>query len=276
MERRRRILGEDHPDYRGSLGNLGVLLQDQGRLAEARDLIEAAVANDRRRYGDRHSLTLTSIGQLAGLHTDLGQLDEAERLQRECYEGRMIVLGPDHGDTIRAKALLAKLVLVRGHAAQAADLLREVIDSQKRILGPGHPDLAVSLNFLAEVMLAQGDTVQALDLNEQAIRINDGAQSYELGLGGKLRFFRARILHALGRGEEALPLYLEAHASMERELGPGNPHVRAAASRIAECYQAAHAATPGMGHDALARQWLARAAPEAAESPTSNETVTSP
>ena len=48
----RSALGDAHPDTLGSINNLGMLLQAQGRLDEARPLLEEAVAGRRAGLGD--------------------------------------------------------------------------------------------------------------------------------------------------------------------------------------------------------------------------------
>lgn len=56
IERRRRILGPDHPEYLGSLGNLGTLLLDQGRFSDAEpSRISRGRSPPLRRFPLRHS-----------------------------------------------------------------------------------------------------------------------------------------------------------------------------------------------------------------------------
>ena len=57
-----------------------MLLQDQGKLAEAEPLMQETLRVKRETLGDRHALTLTSASNLATLLQDQGKLADAEPL----------------------------------------------------------------------------------------------------------------------------------------------------------------------------------------------------
>ena len=64
--RRRRVLGEDHPDTLGSVSNLAVGLYVLGEYQAARELDEDVLARRCRVLGEDHPDTLGSISNLAG------------------------------------------------------------------------------------------------------------------------------------------------------------------------------------------------------------------
>jgi len=102
MEKRRQVLGEDHPDTLRSMGNLTSTYWNQGRLKDA-EVLEVAVMEKRKEVlGDEHPDTLWSMGNLASIYRNQGRLKDAEVLEVAVMEKRMEVLGEDHPDTLRS------------------------------------------------------------------------------------------------------------------------------------------------------------------------------
>ena len=63
-----------------SINNMGLLLQNMGRLGEAKPLVEEVLQAGRETLGDRHLDTLVWINNMAILLQDMGQLEEARPL----------------------------------------------------------------------------------------------------------------------------------------------------------------------------------------------------
>src|SRR5215831_10630033 len=63
--------------------NLGVVLRDEGKFAEAERLLRRAVDLCRTTYGPRHRNTTIALGGLAGVLTSETRLAEADQLLRE-------------------------------------------------------------------------------------------------------------------------------------------------------------------------------------------------
>jgi hypothetical protein len=74
LARRRRVLGEDHPDTLNSANNLAVDLRGLGEYQAARELDEDTLARRRRVLGEDHPDTLNSANNLA---VDLRALGKA-------------------------------------------------------------------------------------------------------------------------------------------------------------------------------------------------------
>ena len=60
LKKRRRVLGEDHPETLASMNNLSVTRRAQGDLAGARALQERVLGALRRVLGDEHPNTLAA------------------------------------------------------------------------------------------------------------------------------------------------------------------------------------------------------------------------
>ena len=65
------------------LACLGLLLQDMGKLEEARPLLEEALQGCRATLGDRHPHTLISLNNMGALLKEMGKLEEARTLYEE-------------------------------------------------------------------------------------------------------------------------------------------------------------------------------------------------
>ena len=89
---------------------MGVLLQEMGKLEEARPLYEEALQGKREALGDRHPGTLISIYNLADLLENQDMLTGAILLFTELLEARVSLLGMMHEKTSRlAKKLVGML-----------------------------------------------------------------------------------------------------------------------------------------------------------------------
>ncbi len=99
LARRRRVLGEDHPDTLTSADNLVMILGRVGEHRAARELAEDTLARRRRGLGEDHPDTLTSAFILAAALFELGEYQAAKELAEDTLARRRRVLGEDHPDT---------------------------------------------------------------------------------------------------------------------------------------------------------------------------------
>ena len=88
---------------------MGGLLQDMGKLKEARPLLEEALQTCRETLGDRHPSTLASIYNVGLLLEAMGELGEAEPLLEEALQGRKETLGDRHPDTLTSISNMGEL-----------------------------------------------------------------------------------------------------------------------------------------------------------------------
>ena len=68
------------------LNQVARMLQDQGKLAEAKPLMEECMQACRATLGNDHPHTLISINSLASLLQDMGELAEAKPLMEEALQ----------------------------------------------------------------------------------------------------------------------------------------------------------------------------------------------
>jgi non-specific serine/threonine protein kinase/serine/threonine-protein kinase len=77
LEKRRRVLGEEHPDTLLSISNMGVLLRAQGKLDQAEPYYREALEKRRRVLGEEHPDTLASVSSMVRLNVDQSKPREA-------------------------------------------------------------------------------------------------------------------------------------------------------------------------------------------------------
>ncbi len=103
LARRRRVLGEDHPDTLAAASNLVMLLGRVGEDQAARELAEDILAR-RRVLGEDHPDTLAAAFQLVCTLSELGEHHAARELNDDILARCRRVLGDDHPETIMAGA----------------------------------------------------------------------------------------------------------------------------------------------------------------------------
>jgi hypothetical protein len=107
LEKRQRVLGDEHPDTITAMSNLAVTLGGLGKLKEVAAMKKEVLEKMRRVLGDEHPNTISAMNNLANTLGDLGKLEEAAAMEKEVLEKRRRVLGDEHPDTIKAMSNLA-------------------------------------------------------------------------------------------------------------------------------------------------------------------------
>ena len=102
---------------------MGLLLQAQGKLAEAEPYCREALESRRRVLGDEHADTLISINNMGFLLQAQGKLAEAEPYCREALGGCRRVLGDDHRITLMSISTMGSLLHAQGKPVDAIALL---------------------------------------------------------------------------------------------------------------------------------------------------------
>jgi tetratricopeptide (TPR) repeat protein len=151
LEKRKRVLGDEHPGTLQSLRMVAVALSNKGEFDRALPLLEECLAKAKRVLGDEHPDTLLSLNSLASLFISKSEVDRALPLLEECLAMERRVLGDEHPDTLDSLGQLASCYIT---AASPGDdtsiwcmhkfdrgvaLLEECMVKHKRILGEEHP-----------------------------------------------------------------------------------------------------------------------------------------
>ncbi len=230
LDRRRRVLGADHPSTLVSANNLAVDLRALGEVQTARGLDQDTLDRRRRVLGADHPSTLVSASNLAN---DLRALDEtptARDLDQDTLERRRRLLGTDHPSTLNSISNLANDFRALGEMRAARELDQEAFERRRRVLGSDHPSALMSANNLAVDLRALGEAEAARDLDQDTLerrrRILGQDHPRTLGSASNL----ASDLRALGETQAALSLDEDTQERIRRTAG--NVQISTLASKL--------------------------------------------
>jgi predicted ATPase/DNA-binding CsgD family transcriptional regulator len=198
---RSRELGDDR-ELAGSLGILGLVLQEQGELAAGQSRVEEGLALCRQ-FGRTWDLArlLLNAGLTAQRQRNRPQaaalFQEGLSLARALSDKYLITFGLTHSGTA---------LFLQGEQMQAIALMQEGL-TIARELGDKR-FLAIGLNNLGYVTFLQGDVSRAAALAWEALPIAREL-GHTPGLGATLDTL-AQIVHAQGHVEQAEALSLES------------------------------------------------------------------
>src|SRR5947199_3589480 len=83
-----KALGPDHTSTLDTVNNLGILYVNQGKLAEAEQMYQRALAGKEKALGPDHTSTLDTVNNLGVLYVIQGKLAEAEQMFQRALAGK--------------------------------------------------------------------------------------------------------------------------------------------------------------------------------------------
>ena len=188
--------------------------------------------DESKRWLDRAGAILERLGNAPALEADLhfargtirsnaGRYEEALEDLLKAHELRRELLGPDHNDTLITRINLAATYDELARPQEAIEHGLAAIDGLQRISGPGDPRQVSALANLAIVYLRIGELAQADRTMERALPI-----AKELGPKSRhtahMQMFRARVLLAAKRADDALAAAIAAREAFAASNGETN------------------------------------------------------
>ncbi|KAK7002470.1 hypothetical protein R3P38DRAFT_1734320 [Favolaschia claudopus] len=156
FEKRKSLLGKEHPHTLTSIANLARTFSEQGQWSNAEALQVTVLDSQKRLLGEEHPDSLNSMDSLAWTYSKQGRWSNAEALQVAVLDSHKRRLGEEHPYTLTSIANLALTYSKQGRWSNAEALQVAVLDSQKRLLGEEHPCTLTSMNNLALTYGNQG------------------------------------------------------------------------------------------------------------------------
>ena len=191
--------------------------------AQARALVEHALAIGEKVFGPDHLNTAKSLNNLGGLLQAQGNLAGA----RPYYERALVIrekaLGTDHPDTARSLDDLGGLLQAQGDLAGARPYYERAIAIRERALGADHPDTARSLDHLGHLLRARGDFAGARPYYERALSIREKAFGSDQPSTATSLDNLGALLQSQGDLAGARQYYERALAVREKALGVDHP-----------------------------------------------------
>ncbi|HWX19693.1 MAG TPA: tetratricopeptide repeat protein [Candidatus Binatia bacterium] len=151
-----------------SLAQLGVIVQDQGRLAEAEGLFRESLAVRKELAGNEHPTVAQTLNTLSGVLTLEGKAAEAEKTGHEALK----VFGWSfrQGDSSDADSLYSRgnVLFDQGNLAEAEACFRQALALRRKRSGAGH-DVEVALSALATTLRRQRRFAEAEPLYRECL-----------------------------------------------------------------------------------------------------------
>jgi tetratricopeptide (TPR) repeat protein len=155
-------------------GDIGLFRARQGRLDDAADVLEAALATSRRALGDRGAGTAALESDLGQVFVLEGKLRDAEPLLRAAVDVLRKDLPAGHLDRIVAETSLGSLYMIEGRFDNAEPVLQQA-NNEARGLGESHPAYAAALAALADLYRLEGKSARGAPLLKKAQAIYEAS-----------------------------------------------------------------------------------------------------
>ncbi|WP_030038219.1 FxSxx-COOH system tetratricopeptide repeat protein [Streptomyces resistomycificus] len=254
--RRRRTLGDDHPDTLKSANDLAAILGGLGEYAESHRMDEETFARRREVLGEDHPETFQSANNLAASLRVLGDYAPALRMDEDTFARRRRVLGEDHPDTLQSATNVGGGLADVGKLPESRHTLEDTVARCRRTLGDDHYATLAAVSRLASTLFALGEYEEARRLHEDILArrrrlVGDDHHDTLTSVNGL-----ASTLHGLGEYEEARRLHEDNLARRRRLFGDDHPDTCTSALNLAVSLHSAgrYAEARLMDEDTLARR----------------------
>jgi len=205
------------------LGNIGIVLSEQGNFDEALGNYQRALAIFERALDPSPPDLTRLLNDIGMLLLDQGKLDEALAYFERALTNAEHALGPTHPVVAAPLNNICAIRAQRGELDEALACMRRSLSIKEGAYGPSHPKLATTLENLGIVLMRQGKLDEALDYQRRALAIREAAlDPRHTELASSLQNM-GQVLSSMGELDEALGYQRRALAIVEAALGPSHP-----------------------------------------------------
>jgi CHAT domain-containing protein/Tfp pilus assembly protein PilF len=233
---RKKVFGEDHPDYVLSLNNMAGLYSKKGDYSAAESIYKQVLAIRKRVSGEGHPLYVASINSLAALYANMGNYTAALSLYKQATVIVKRTLGVEHVDYALNLHYLSRLYVQMGNYVDAENPGKEALTIRKKILGENHPDYAASLNNLANLYQNTGNYIVSESFYKQALAIRKKVLGEQHTQYAQSLNDLAMLYYIMGNYAASELLYQQSLAIIKRRLGEDNPNYASNLSNLAVLY----------------------------------------
>jgi tetratricopeptide (TPR) repeat protein len=212
----------------------GTYMRVHARPADAKHLLEQALAIDEAAYGPDHPTVAIRLNNLAQVLQDLGQPGEARPLAERALAIGEATYGPDHPTVAIDLNNLALILRDLGQRGEARPLAERALAIGEATYGPDHPTVAIRLNNLALILRDLGQPGEARPLAERALAIGEATYGPDHPTVAIRLNNLAQVLQDLGQPGEARPVQERALAIDEATYGPDHPDVAIDLNNLAQ------------------------------------------
>jgi len=223
--RRRKVLGQIHPEVRDAMGNLALALQAVGRVDAAVPYFKEIFDLEEKERGADHPDTLLAMVNLGQAYMSQGRTDAAVRMLESAHEKMKRVFGENHAKTLTALINVATANQHAGRYDDAIRLFKEAHDKCEADFGADHPMTLDSLGRLAGAYCQSKDTAVGIPLYLQQLDRLTAKFGVDylatLTAGNNL----AKAFHAAKKYGLAIRAFEQTHARALKKLGPDHPFI---------------------------------------------------
>jgi serine/threonine-protein kinase len=203
-----------------ALSQLGGILRNLGRLEEARDLLQRAVAIEEKSGGTNLYKWLTN---LAAVEVDLDNFDSARKLAERALEIGIRSEGKVDVQVDVTMMNLASMATAQEDYPRALSLFERALAIDERAFGKENSGNVYTLGEMGELYLAMGDFRRAREALDRAIELGKrGLPPDHLAFAAPMTYL-GRLLLAEGKPREALS-FLERGLALREKAFPGQDH----------------------------------------------------
>ncbi|KAF7174280.1 hypothetical protein CNMCM6106_008500 [Aspergillus hiratsukae] len=221
----------------GACLGLGNLYRNQGKLKEAEEMYQRALAGYDKALGPDHTSTLDIVDNLGTLYRNQGKLNEAEEMYQPALAGYEKALGPDHPSTLNTVNNLGLLYSAQGKLKEAEEMYQRALAGREKVLGPDHASTLGTVNNLGTLYYNQGKRKEAEEMYQRALA------GYEKALDPNhtstlVTVNNLGILYSdQGKLKEAEEMYQRALVGFEKALGPNHKSTLDTVNKLGNLYR---------------------------------------
>ncbi len=168
---RQQALGTKHMAYAHSCLNLGVVMLDLQRLADAEACLVESLAIFERELGSDHPLTIRCKSQFASLHMLRKQPELAEPTLNEIVNSMTHPNDLDDKSLLSHQYRLAVALAQQGKYDRAQPLIEQVIEKQQSLFGASDRRTISSMRAYASMLQSTHQKELAAQVNQQINRV---------------------------------------------------------------------------------------------------------
>ncbi|HUN81646.1 MAG TPA: serine/threonine-protein kinase [Phycisphaerae bacterium] len=221
----RATYGEKHPEVAAVLHEQGKLLNDAGKVSDALEKFQAALAIRKKCFIGDSAEVAASLNQTGGCLQFLGKPEQGLPMLQESLAMRQRVFKGDHHDIGEGLNDLALCLQQLGRLTEALPNYQAAVAMWQRVYKGDHPELALGLSNTAYCLQDMGRTSEALSYYDSALAMR--RRIYKSDHPDIMQnIHNAAICQlALGRLDEALVNFQAALAMSRKVLPAGHAHI---------------------------------------------------
>jgi tetratricopeptide (TPR) repeat protein len=162
--------GEERETLVVAMNYLANLYKEQGKLAEAEQMLKQALQGIEETLGTTHISTLTTVSNLGTIYRNQGKLVEAEQMYKQALQGKKETLGSSHVSTLYTINNLGILYTEQGKLAEAEQMYKQALQGKEETLGSSHISTLNTVNNLGLLYTEQGKLAEAEQVYKQVLQ----------------------------------------------------------------------------------------------------------